>query len=577
MERCWWKEAVVYQVYPRSFQDSSGDGIGDIPGIISRLDYIKSLGVDVIWLNPVYQSPNDDNGYDISGYQAIMEEFGTMADWDRLLEEMHRRGLKLIMDLVVNHTSDEHPWFAEARRNPDSPCRDYYLWRDKPNNWVSYFGGPAWSWDGEAGQYYLHLFSRKQPDLNWENPALREEIYAMMRWWLDKGIDGFRMDVINFIAKDPALPDVPGVPEGELGYGARYYANRPRLHDHLREMNRKVLSRYDAMSVGECGETNLEEALKLVGKDRGELDMIFQMELVSIDSGWHGKWNPGPWTVPQFKEIVDRWNRGLEGRGWNSFFLMNHDQPRALSRFGNDGEYRVPSQKLLHTLILTQPGTPYLYQGEELGMTNVPFDRIEDYRDIDTLNYYREAVEEGDADPAEVMKAIRVKSRDNSRTPMPWSAAPGAGFTDGSPWIPLNPNYRQINVEAAEADPDSPLHYYRRMVRLRRENPVLVYGTWELLLPEHEQLFAYRRRASEPAAAAEVNQAPEAPEGGALVILNFSDRPAVLPETLEQESAEEGGELLIGNYPDPPPGPKFPAGLTLRPWEALVYRMEGRV
>lgn len=567
MKKKWWKEGIVYQVYPRSFQDTNGDGIGDLPGILSRLDYIRSLGADIIWLNPVYQSPNDDNGYDISDYQSIMDEFGTLEDWERLLKEMHERDLKLIMDLVVNHTSDEHRWFQESRKSRDNPYRDYYIWRDKPNNWVSYFGGPAWDYDETTGQYYLHLFSRKQPDLNWENPQVRQEIYQMMRWWLDKGIDGFRMDVINFLAKDPALPSVEGVPEGELGYGAPFYANQPRLHDYLKEMNREVLSRYDIMTVGECGETNLEEARLLVAPERQELNMIFQMELVSIDSGWHGKWEPSEWTLPQFKEIINRWNSGLHGRGWNSFFLMNHDQPRALSRFGNDGEYREVSQKLLHTLILTQPGTPYLYQGEEIGMTNVKFTRIEDYRDIDTLNYYREAVLEGGAPAETVLSQLHIKSRDNSRTPMPWtgsSRAKHAGFTEGTPWIPLNPNYTTVNVADAEARPDSPLHYLRRMTRLRKAHPLFAYGDYTDLAPEDEALFLYRRRDEEAGREA-------------LVILNFSDAPMALSSEMRAAlkstfSRWEEMALLIGNHADRGDGTPPPAdGATLRPWEALVY------
>jgi len=492
MERKWWKEGIVYQVYPRSFQDSNGDGVGDIRGIISRLDHIQSLGADIIWLNPVYQSPDDDNGYDISDYRKIHADFGTMADWDCLLDEMHRRGMKLIMDLVVNHTSDEHFWFQEALKGKDNPYRDYYIWRDKPNNWGSYFSGPAWDYHEETGQYYLHLFSKKQPDLNWENPALRQKIYEMMRWWLDKGVDGFRMDVINFIAKNPELPDDPRPSDGALGYGAAFYANQPRLHDYLREMNREVLSHYDVMTVGECGETNLEEAKLLVAPERKELDMIFQMELVSLDSGWEGKWEPGEWTLSQFKGVVEKWNRGLFGQGWNSFFLMNHDQPRALSRFGNDGPHRVKSQTLLHTLILTQPGTPYLYQGEEIGMTNVPFDDISLYRDIEALNYYQEAVVEGQVNASHALELIRRKGRDNSRTPMQWSPAPQSGFTSGEPWIPVNPNYTEINVAVAETDAESSLHYLRRMTRLRRENPLFVYGEFTLLYPEHPQLFVYR-------------------------------------------------------------------------------------
>jgi oligo-1,6-glucosidase len=397
MKRQWWKEAVVYQIYPRSFKDSNGDGIGDINGIISKLDYLKELGVDVIWLSPVYKSPNDDNGYDISDYRDIMDEFGTMDDWERLLEEMHNRGLKLIMDLVVNHSSDEHAWFVESRKSKDNPYRDYYIWRPgqdgkEPNNWESNFSGSAWQYDEATGEYYLHLFSKKQPDLNWENPKLRQEIYDMMKFWLDKGIDGFRMDVINFISKEEGLPDAPN-PEGKKYVsGGRYFMNGPKIHDYLQKMNREVLSKYDVMTVGEMPGVTVEEAKLYTSENRKEVNMVFQFEHVDLDSGPGGKWDLKPLQLKNLKENITKWQKGLEKEGWNSLYLNNHDQPRMVSRFGNDRKYRVESAKMLATFLHMLKGTPYIYQGEEIGMTNVQFESIDDYKDIETLNMYREKV-----------------------------------------------------------------------------------------------------------------------------------------------------------------------------------------
>ncbi|MGN7165767.1 glycoside hydrolase family 13 protein [Paenibacillus cellulositrophicus] len=554
MERAWWKEAVVYQIYPRSFKDSDGDGVGDIQGIVSKLDYLQELGVDVIWLSPVYKSPNDDNGYDISDYFEIMDEFGTMQDWTQLLDGLHERGMKLLMDLVVNHTSDEHAWFAESRSSRDNPYRDYYIWRPgkggntPPNNWRSFFSGSAWKYDDTTGEYYLHLFSKKQPDLNWDNPKLRQSVYEMMTFWLDKGVDGFRMDVINLISKVPGLPD-----DGEdgLGDGSPYFMNGPHVHDYLREMNEQVLSKYDVMTVGETPGVSVEEALKYTGADRKELQMVFQFEHMDVDAGEGDKWTVIPWTLQKLRGVLHKWQTGLAEDGWNSLYLNNHDQPRMVSRFGNDGEYRVPSAKMLATLLHTLKGTPYIYQGEELGMTNIQFNSIEDYRDIEILNMYEERVTQGNADPGTIMEAIHAKGRDNARTPMQWNAGPNAGFTTGTPWIRINPNYKEINAEASMSDPDSVFRYYQRLIALRKQNPVMVYGDYQLMLQDHEQIYAYTRTLGEVVW---------------LIALNFSESAAILE--LDDRYSGMKRELIIGNYPEDGMEPE-----KLRPYEARVYRI----
>jgi len=561
MDRKWWKEAVIYQVYPRSFYDSNGDGIGDLRGIISKLNYIKSIGVDVVWLGPVYKSPNDDNGYDISDYQDIMDEFGTLSDWEELLHEMHKRGLKLIMDLVINHTSDQHTWFIESSASKDSPKRDYYIWREgkdgkEPNNWGSYFTPSAWEYDEKTGEYYLHLFSKKQPDLNWENPKLKEEIFSMMEWWLDKGIDGFRMDVINLIKKPKGLPNSEKAPTTKDGYvfDDELYANQPGLHETLREMNERILSKYDIMTVGETPSVTPETASLYVGEDRKELNMLFQFEIMGIDSGLNGKWEVIPWKLTEFKRIMSKWQLGLKGRGWNSLYLNNHDQPRMVSRFGNDTRYRAESAKMLATMLHTLQGTPYIYQGEEIGMTNVRFPSIDDYRDIETLNIYRETVAEGGADSASVMSSIYSKGRDNARTPFQWDDSKNAGFTNGEPWIKVNPNYKEINAQQAEAEPNSILNYYRKLIKLRKENLILVYGDYVQILEEHEAIYSYIRNL----------------EGDRLlVILNFKDKPVQfeLPGNIRYSHKE----LLISNY-DVFENQSL-EGLVLRPYEARVYRL----
>ncbi|MEW5989446.1 MAG: alpha-glucosidase [Chloroflexota bacterium] len=560
MDRTWWKESVVYQIYPRSFMDSNGDGIGDLPGIIAKLDYLKLLGVGVVWLCPVYRSPNDDNGYDISDYQDIMPEFGTLADWERLRDGLHERGMKLIMDLVVNHTSDEHPWFIQSRQSKDNPYRDYYIWRPgrgggEPNNWVSFFSGSAWQYDPLTDEYYLHLFSRKQPDLNWENPAVRQSVYDMMRWWLDKGVDGFRMDVINLISKVPGLPDAPITGPGRYQWAGPYFANGPRIHELLQEMNTAVLSNYDVMTVGEMPMVSPEQALLYVAPERREVNMIFQFDHTDLDSGPGGKWDVKPWKLTDLKRVLSRWQVELHGRGWNSLYLNNHDQPRQVSRFGNGTTYRVESAKLLATLLHTLPGTPYIYQGEEIGMTNVAFDSIEEYRDVETLNMYRERVVASGADPQAVLAAIHAKGRDNARTPMQWDDTPQAGFTTGVPWIGVNPNYGRINVAQALADPHSIFHYYRRLIQLRRQLPIIVYGDYQLLLPDDEQLYAYLRRLGNERL---------------LIVLNFSDQEVMcsLP------AAGVGGhwQLVIGNY-EVEDRPEQLAELQLKPYEARVYQV----
>ncbi|GAW29438.1 alpha-glucosidase [Carboxydocella sp. ULO1] len=560
MKKAWWKEAVVYQIYPRSFMDSNGDGIGDLRGIISKLDYLQELGVNVIWLCPVYKSPNDDNGYDISDYRDIMTEFGTLADWEELLAEVHKRGMKLIMDLVVNHTSDEHPWFIESRKSRDNPYRDYYIWRPgkdgrEPNNWRSFFSGSAWEYDETTGEYYLHLFSRKQPDLNWENPRLRAEIYEMMKWWLDKGIDGFRMDVINAISKVPGLPDAPKRSDDPYQWGTEYFINGPRIHEFLQEMKREVLDHYDIMTVGETPFVTPEDAIKYTHEETGTLNMVFQFQHMDVDmapNSTKGKWELYPWKLTDLKKIITTWQKELEGKGWNSIYLENHDQPRSVSRFADDGEYRVPSAKMLATFLLTLQGTPYIYQGQEIGMTNVKFDSIEDYRDIETLNMYREELAKG-SKPEEILPLIHAKGRDNSRTPMQWDASANAGFTSGQPWIKVNPNYREINVEQALQDPDSVFHYYKRLIRLRKEMPVFVYGTYDLLLPEDEQIYAYTRTMGEEKL---------------LVVLNFSAATPLftMPAELERFSQRQ---LLIVNYPV---NDEESREFRLRPYEARVYR-----
>lgn len=562
IQKSWWKESVVYQIWPRSFKDSNGDGIGDLRGIIQKLDYLQELGIDVVWLSPVYKSPNDDMGYDISDYQDIMDEFGALADWEDLIAGLHARGIKLIMDLVVNHTSDEHPWFVESRQAKDNPYRDYYIWRPgkdgrEPNNWLSFFSGSAWQYDAATGEYYLHLFSKKQPDLNWENPKVRQAVFAMMRWWLDKGVDGFRMDVINLISKTPGLPDAPVVMPGPYQWGGDYFAYGPRLLEFLGEMKEQVLAHYDILTVGEVPMATTERAIAITHEKTGALHMLFQFEHMDLDtdqSRMLGKWAVKPWHLRELKQSMTRWQKALENQGWNSLYLGNHDQPRALSRFGDDGQYRVAAAKLLATFLHTLQGTPYIYQGEEIGMTNVKFASIADYKDIETLNVYRELVEQRGVDPQVVMEMIYAKGRDNARTPMPWDASANAGFTSGTPWIKVNPNYPTINVEQALADPNSIFYYYQQLMRLRKAHPLLVYGTYDLLLEDHPAIYAYTRTLADERL---------------LVILNFTKQPAdfVLPAALTFTDQR----LLISNYAVE--SSEAIDHLTLQPYEARVYQL----
>lgn len=497
MNKTWWKESVVYQIYPRSFCDSNGDGIGDLKGITEKLDYLKELGINVIWLSPVYQSPNDDNGYDISDYEAIMTEFGTMADFDEMLNKAHSLGIKIVMDLVVNHTSDEHKWFVESRSSKDNPKRDYYIWKDgkggkEPNNWGSAFSGSAWQLDETTGQYYLHLFSKKQPDLNWENDKVREEVYSMMTRWFDKGIDGFRMDVISLISKDQSFPDGPTY--GGLYGSFESCANGPRVHEFLQEMNKKVLSKYDIMTVGECAGVTLEEAKQYANSEGTELNMVFQFEHVGLDDDENMKWSTKKMPLVPLKENLSKWQKGLNKVAWNSLYFCNHDQPRIVSRLGSEkDEYRELSAKCIATCLHMMQGTPYVYQGEELGMTNTVFNSVKDFRDLESINAYHELTEKGVISAEELFPKICHKSRDNARTPMQWDDSKNAGFTTGTPWIDVNPNYTKINAKEQVARENSVFNYYKKLIALRKEYEIIVYGDYNLLLPEDEDLFVYER------------------------------------------------------------------------------------
>lgn len=552
MEKKWWKESVVYQIYPKSFKDSNGDGVGDIRGIIQKLDYLKELGVNVLWISPMLESPQDDNGYDISDYRRIYKEYGNMEDYEELLSEAHKRDIRILMDLVVNHTSDEHNWFVESRKSKDNPYRDYYIWKDpvngkEPNNWGGAFGGSAWEYDPQTQMYYLHLFSKKQPDLNWENEKVRQEVYDMMTFWCEKGIDGFRMDVISMISKDQTFPD------GEMNnslYGdfGPYCVHGPRVHEFLQEMNREVLSRYDIMTVGETSGVTIEEAQKYAGEAGKELNMVFQFEHVDNGSGDYGKWTTEKYDFKEFKRIMIKWQEELQGKAWNSLFLGNHDQPRSVSRFGNDNPaYRETSAKMLATCLHMMQGTPYVYQGEELGMTNVYFDKLEDYRDIESINFFTELTEAGLMTPEYMMKCLMLRSRDNARTPMQWDDSEQAGFTDGESWIKVNPNYKEINAAQQLEDPNSIFHYYQKLIRLRKEKDIIVYGEFEPIYRDDEQIFAYIRRQEQEKL---------------LTVCNFSDKNA------EMEIPEEfkGAECLITNLDRT----VFEGRIVLKPYEAFV-------
>ena len=555
MEKRWWKESVVYQIYPRSFCDSNGDGIGDLNGITGKLDYLKELGIDVIWLSPVYKSPNDDNGYDIREYQAIMDEFGTREDFDRMLATAHEKGIKIMMDLVVNHTSDEHKWFIESRKSTDNPYRDYYIWRPAkedgslPNNWGSCFSGPAWEYDKTTDMYFLHLFSKKQPDLNWDNPAVRQDVFDMMNWWLKKGVDGFRMDVISLISKEPGLPDKePGI----NGYATfNVSANGPHVHEYLQEMRQKALNNADTITVGECSGVTLEEAKKYARSDEKELNMVFQFEHMDVDSDEKaGKWTTRKMDLRNLKKILTRWQKGLQDIAWNSLYWENHDQPRSVSRFGNDSdEYREISAKMLATCIHMMQGTPYVYQGEELGMTNCPFNTLDNFRDLESINAFHELTEQGKMTEEDMMAAIGYKGRDNARTPMQWDDSAYAGFSTANPWIMVNPNYTKINAKDQVNREDSVFKYYQKLIKLRHESELIVYGTYDLILDDDKDIYAYIRTLGDEKL---------------IVYCNFSEN------TREVELPEEftNGKVLISNYIDA----KVNHKITLRPYEAIVIQ-----
>lgn len=542
MTKTWWKESVIYQIYPRSFQDSNGDGVGDLQGIIQRLDYLKLLGVDILWLSPIFKSPNDDNGYDVSDYKDIMDEFGTLEDFDRLLKGVHERGMRLILDLVPNHSSDEHFWFQEARKSKHNPYRDYYYWADTPKtNWQSFFSGSTWEYDEIAKAYYLHLFSKKQPDLNWENPKLREEIHNIMCFWFDRGIDGFRIDVIPFISKRLDWPD--SNPDNFDQAVLEIYANGPRLHEFLHEMYEEVWSQYDIVTVGEGIGVKPENSLDYIEESRQELNMLYHFDHVTINYGPGGKYDPIEWKLSTFKRIFLDWDEAIKDKGWINIVLDNHDFPRMVSRYGDDGEYRIPSAKLLATLLLTLRGTPCLYQGSEIGMINVAFDSLEEYDDVEVVNLVREWEKDG-KDTAPLLKAVQQQGRDNARTPMQWSNAPHAGFTQGTPWLKLNPSYTKINVKEALDDPSSIFYYYKELLAYRKANPTLIYGDFELLAPDSEQLFAYRRW--------DANEE-------FLIFLNFSATPLSIQEWVERTSFL----LIKSNYPEPRE--------ELEPWGSRIY------
>ncbi|WP_025730262.1 alpha,alpha-phosphotrehalase [Heyndrickxia ginsengihumi] len=559
MKQPWWKKATVYQIYPKSFYDQTGDGIGDLQGIITKLDYLKELGVDVLWLTPIYQSPQNDNGYDISDYYKIHEEYGTMEDFEQLLGEAHARNMKIVMDMVVNHTSTEHMWFKEACKDKDNPYRDFYIWKDgkpdgsEPTNWQSKFGGSAWKYDKQTGQYYLHLFDVTQADLNWENPILREEIYTMMNTWFEKGIDGFRLDVINLISKDQRFLDDDGsVPPGD---GRKFYTDGPRIHEYLHELNEKVFSKYDAMTVGEMSSTSIEDCIQYTKPANRELDMVFNFHHLKVDYKDGDKWTISDFDFIKLKKGLSEWQvRMHEGGGWNALFWCNHDQPRIVSRYGNDGKYRVPSAKMLATTIHMMQGTPYIYQGEEIGMTNPNFEKITDYRDVESINMYQILKKSGRND-AEVIEILKRKSRDNSRTPMQWTSSKHGGFTTGRPWIKVADSYKEINVEEALKDPDSIFYHYQKLIQLRKQYDVITQGNYALLLADHPQIFAYTRKWNNETL---------------LVVNNFYEHEIEVP--LNEFKTYNQGTInqLISNYNDSTWIFNHP---VLRPYESIVYHI----
>lgn len=553
MERVWWKEAVGYQIYPRSFKDSNNDGIGDIIGIISKLDYLKELGIDVIWVCPMYKSPNDDNGYDISDYKDIMDDFGNMENVDLLLDEVHKRGMKLIIDLVINHTSDEHPWFMESKLSKDSKKRDWYIWRDgkdgvEPNNWESIFKGSAWQYDENTEQYFLHLFSKRQPDLNWDNEEVRQEIYKMINWWLDKGIDGFRVDAISHIKKEPGLIDMEN--PHNLNYVSSFekHMNVDGIHEYLEELNKNTFAKYDIMTVGEANGVDASESEMWVGEENGKFNMIFQFEHLNL---W-GEVGENKFNVKEYKNVLTKWQNALEGKGWNALFIENHDIPRVVSSWGNDNEYLQASAKAFALMYFMQKGTPFIYQGQEIGMTNVRFDSIEKYNDVKSINIYEQKINEG-ASVHEALKAVASISRDNARTPMQWDASDYAGFSENTPWIDVNENYKTINVEKQLANKDSVLNFYKDLIKIRKENLSLVYGKYDMILDEDENIYAYTRTLN---------------NDKYVVIVNLSDEKALYKYDDLNLNYEN---LMLANYKVREHG--ILNELVLKPYEARLYKV----
>lgn len=551
MSKQWWKEIVAYQVYPRSFYDSNGDGIGDLPGLIEKLDYLKELGIDLIWVCPIFDSPNDDNGYDIRDYKAILDEFGTMEDCDRLIEEVHKRDMKIIFDLVVNHTSDEHEWFIESRSSKDNPYRDYYIWHEgdeegnRPNNWESIFSGSVWEYDEQTEEYYMHVFSKKQPDLNWENPAVRQDVYSLINWWLDKGIDGFRVDAISHIKKREGFPDMPNPLNKDVVPSYDGHMNQPGIDKFLTELAAETFNNYDIMTVGEANGVSIKDAEQWVGEESGYFDMIFQFEALGL---W-GERDGEVFDLRDYKQVLTKWQEGLDGIGWNALYIENHDLIRAVSAMGDDGTLRKTSAKALGMMYFFMQGTPFIYQGQEIGMTNVQFDELTDYDDIQSVNRARQMMKEG-TPREEAMNYIYASSRDNVRTPMQWNAQPEAGFTTGTPWLGVNPNYADINVAESLKDPNSIYHFYKEMIALRRDNEALIYGSYELVLPLHKQVYAYKRQGDSETYLVVVN------------VFNDSAEVDLTPFDLK--------ELVLTNYEVPN---SLEKDIQLRPYEARLYRL----